>query len=304
MIWPALDTEFRLHAPLSFWLEKSAPGPLQKRFGGLISTEIKDKQKETVLQHGLDFSDFLKDGWFNDNHTKETAGPVGTPIKKAIKVYEKGAKLPDGKTAPNRGTWAEGYLLNNRRAAEIWDFAQDLNEFNAELAKAGEFDAMRSLGFSIEGSIRRRAGPDRKVIAEAGVRNVAITNAPVNPEASLSLLVKAIQEIEEQDFDELVRAEASAMLSKMATDAESPEAGADAMAASLSCKALTSVSGAAMIPESLEHDPKCPSNDRACKSLSYNEALWWAKNQIPNASPATLARFVDRTLLLKGRGLL
>jgi hypothetical protein len=257
--------DFTLHAPLNFWLDKSMPEPLQRRFGGLVSTETRDKEGEIVKQVGLDWSEFLGGyGWFNDNHTKKTAGPVGIPSRKSIKIYERGQKLPDGTIAPNRGTWAEGYLLNNARAREIWDFAQDLAEFNKALAEAGMPDHMQRLGFSIEGGIRRREGPNHKTIAEAAVRNVAITNCPVNPETGLSLLAKSLDKAQEEIEEEE--------------------------------KALTTVSGAALIPESLESDVKKP--------MTKSEALLWASDRIPSASLETLARFVDRTLLLKRHGLL
>ena len=263
----ALSNDFRLHAPLNFWLDKSMPGPLQRRFGGLVSTETRDKEGEIVRQIGLDWSEFLGgNGWFNDNHSKATAAMVGIPCRKSLKVYERGSKLPDGSVAPSRGTWAAGYLLANKRADEIWDAAKDLDAANKAFTEAGMPDHCQRLGFSIEGGIRKRAGPARKTIAEAGVRNVAITNCPVNPDTGLSLLAKSIDKAQEE------------------IEKEEGE------------KALTTSSGAALIPESLESDVK--------KALTKAEALLWASKRIPGASLATLARFVDQTVLLKQHGLL
>jgi hypothetical protein len=59
-----------------------------------------------------------------------------------------------------------------------------------ELAKAmKKSGAPRSLGFSIEGKVLERDGGNR--IVRAKVRNVAITNAPVNTDCVWGILSKA-----------------------------------------------------------------------------------------------------------------
>ena len=70
---------FQFYTPLSFFEKADAPEGSRRRVAGLISTERKDRQDETVLQRGLDFSEFIDFGWYNDNHAKDMAGVVGYP---------------------------------------------------------------------------------------------------------------------------------------------------------------------------------------------------------------------------------
>jgi hypothetical protein len=175
----------------------------KRRIGGIISTESQDRQGETVLADGLDFSDFTKNGWFNDNHSKDTDGIVGYP--EYVKAVKKGEKLPNGDIAPNKGHWAEGYLLGHERANKIWDLGKTLEGTG------------RRLGFSVEGKILRREGPktiakkseDGSVdwvgnkVAKALVRNVAVTNCPVNTETGLEILARSLTAVENADMDDL-----------------------------------------------------------------------------------------------------
>lgn len=160
-----MSRDFKVYSPIGVWLDKSAPAGMQRRIGGVISTDSRDREDETVLQNGLDFRQFIDHGWFNDNHSKETPGAVGYPSK--VQFVRKGDTLPDGTIAKANGHWAEGHLLEGHPPADdLWSLAQSLEKTQGR----------RRLGFSIEGRILRRAGPDRKTIAAAEVRNVAITN--------------------------------------------------------------------------------------------------------------------------------
>lgn len=141
-----------------------------RRIGGFVTTDKLDKQGEKLIQEGLNFDPFLKDGWFNDNHSKETFGIVGHPT--SAELMTKGGK---------RGWWVEGYLFDGQtRADAIWETA-------VALQKSG-----RRLGFSVEGKITERAGKDGNVIARADVRNVAITNCPVNNDTAMEVLAKSL----------------------------------------------------------------------------------------------------------------
>jgi len=146
------EIPFKFELPVEIW--KAAEPGKRRRIGGIISTDKIDRQGEQVLQRGLDFKDFLKNGWFNDNHTKDTTGIVGYPEKVKRVQYR-------GRPAH----YVEGYLLDDfDRADEIWKLARSLQKTN------------RRLGFSVEGSVVRREGAMGNIIAEARVRNVAITN--------------------------------------------------------------------------------------------------------------------------------
>lgn len=142
-------------------IEKSRP------IGGWCSTEDIDRQDEIVVAKGLDFSEFVNFGYFNDNHKQDTSAVLGYPRMVKFDV------------AKSRW-WTEGNLLVGYPPADrVWELAKSLHKS----------DAPRKLGFSIEGKVLERDGENR--ILRAMVRNVAITNVPVNTACSWSILAKA-----------------------------------------------------------------------------------------------------------------
>lgn len=138
---------------------------VQRPIGGWCSTENIDRQDEVVVAKGLDFSEFVAFGYFNDNHKQDTASVLG---------YPRVARLEKSRW------WTEGNLLVGYPPADrVWELAKALK-------KSG---APRNLGFSIEGKVLERDGGNR--IVRAKVRNVAITNAPVNTDCTWGILSKA-----------------------------------------------------------------------------------------------------------------
>lgn len=134
-----------------------------RRIGGMASTGSLDRQHEQVLQKGLDFTEFVNHGYYNDNHRQDTAAVVGVPEL---------ARFIAGK-----GWYTEGYLLKGmQRSDEIWTLAKSLSS------------TRRRLGFSIEGKVQRRDGHR---IVKAIVRHVAITNSPVNTDCTWDILTKS-----------------------------------------------------------------------------------------------------------------
>jgi hypothetical protein len=171
---------FRFDIPITVF-KKADDGDKAWRIGGVMSTEHPDREQEVVLQRGLKLDDFLKNGWFNDNHSKDTTGIVGYP-ETVKRIMHKGKPA----------TYVEGYLIKDYdRAKEIYKLARALQKTN------------RRLGFSVEGKILRRTGSDGKTIAEALVRNVAITNCPVNDNTDMELLAKSMMAVERADPSEL-----------------------------------------------------------------------------------------------------
>jgi uncharacterized C2H2 Zn-finger protein len=153
---------FHVWQPNSVDLLKGSPDA-EWRIGGYASTEARDRQGEVVLAKGLDFSEFVQFGYYNDNHQQHTAAAVGVP---EAAEYHKG-----------KGWYTEGYLLKGvERARQIFDLAKALS------------DTPRRLGFSIEGKILERFGDK---IVKAIIRNVAITNSPVNTECSWQIIAKS-----------------------------------------------------------------------------------------------------------------
>jgi hypothetical protein len=151
--------------------QKAGPGEQDWRIGGIVSTDGLDRQGERLIQEGLDFSPFLKGGWFNDNHQSDTASAVGYPTAAELRT------LPDGR----KGWYVEGYLLKGYEPAKkLWELANALQKSD------------RRLGFSVEGSILERDVTDPKTVRKAVVREVAITRCPVNTDTTLSVLAKSL----------------------------------------------------------------------------------------------------------------
>ena len=144
-----------------------------RKIRGIMSTSAEDRQGERVIAKGLDLQPFLDHGHFNDNHDQATGAVVGYPEEA---FYSKELKTIKGEA--REGWVCGGYLLKGtKRAEEIW-----------ELAKALSSTPNKRLGFSIEGKVIRRSN---NVIEKAKIRNVAVTNCPVNTDATWDVLAKS-----------------------------------------------------------------------------------------------------------------
>lgn len=173
----AKAVDFQVFGEVDFYKAAEGTDPKKaRRVAGLVTTERLDRDQERVLADGLDFSECLKWGWYNDDHQKGTV--VGIP--EWVGYLRKGQKRPCGRDATKDGWYTDGYLINTARADSIWETAQALEGTG------------RTLGFSIEGKVLdRRPG----VVAKALVREIAITKKPVNPDSYLDLptLAKALE---------------------------------------------------------------------------------------------------------------
>jgi hypothetical protein len=304
MVGAMRDMPFDFEVPIRFFEKADAPPGQSRRVGGVVSTEHPDRQGETVLARALDFSPFLESGWLNDNHSKKTAeGILGYP--ETVKQFAKGETLPDGKVAKKPGHWVEGYLLENWEPADkIWELGKALQKTN------------RRLGFSVEGTIHRRIGPktvfkksaDGKsgkwvgsTVAKATVRNVAVTNCPVNTATKLEILSKSIEALEAAEPDDLeariaMLEKAMTMGPPSVTPPEGPVTGEGA--------------AAVHAKESLEQDDddeekkkkRKALRENLDKSLTYDEATAWVQKRYPGMSPAQIGKFVELTRALKTKG--
>lgn len=160
----------------STWLpvdvSKSESEPNKTKIGGIISTDTIDQQGDVLLQSGMDFSYFIDKGWFNYEHKQGADNILGAPTKVEPVMI-------DGKQA----TRVEGYLLNDApRAKEIIDIARAIKRA----------DLPRTIGFSVEGQVLARDKDNPKLITRSRILNVAITSAPVNPDARLEILARSL----------------------------------------------------------------------------------------------------------------
>lgn len=165
------DTPFKFDIQVECFEKAGVDPSKERRIGGIVSTGDIDRQGEQLIQKGLDFSPFLKGGWFNDNHDHSTEALVGYPDLCELR------QLGDGET----GWYVEGYLLKgHQRADNLWNIAQALQKSD------------RRLGFSVEGAIEERDSKDPKIVRKASVREVAITRCPVNVNTGLDILAKSL----------------------------------------------------------------------------------------------------------------
>lgn len=278
------DFRFQLDGESHLFEDLSKASEQQRRIAGVISTETRDTQGEIVIQKGLNFEPFLKGGVYNDNHSKDTDAVVGWPEK--VEYFKKGTKLPDGSLAKANCTWAEGYLLKgngNTRADKIWDLAQAMLKSNSP----------RRLGFSIEGTVTKRLGPDRKIVAEANVINTAITNCAINPDTKLETLAKSLSIIATLPED-LEKLEALHKALTMGTGAVPT--------------GTTTGEGAGpiLVPQSLECDVKHSGTikPKRKKKLTKSEAVAWVKSVIPNFREDQIERLISAAINLEQNNVL
>jgi hypothetical protein len=153
-----LTNDFKFWYPAT--VEKGSDGKMW--ISGIASTEHEDLQGEVIKQNGLQLDYFLKRGFLNDDHSKETSGKVGIPTEAVI---------------TKKGLWIKGYLLDTPRAKGIWDLAQ-------ALSKSGDD---RKLGYSVEGKVLARDSKNPRVITKAWIKDVAVTASPINPNTFLDI---------------------------------------------------------------------------------------------------------------------
>lgn len=135
---------------------------------GVVSTDDTDFEGERVEQSGLDWSYFLKNGWFNHEHRPGPEAILGHPLK-----IEQG----------EHSTTVEGVLYLEK------PLAKEIHTTAVAMRKAG---GERSLGFSIEGQVTARNNEDTKVILGARVINCAITAHPMNPNTNLEVIARSM----------------------------------------------------------------------------------------------------------------
>jgi hypothetical protein len=146
------DGSFRFNIPAT--LVKSKDGKVW--IEGIASVEKPDLQGETVILKGMDLSYFVKRGYLNDNHSKDTSAKVGVPTEAKVISEDGTHKL-----------FVKGFMLDTPRAKSIIELAESLEKAGTD----------RKLGFSVEGKVRERDG---KIIKKSWVKDIALTSEPVS----------------------------------------------------------------------------------------------------------------------------
>lgn len=162
---------FKFFTPLD--IVKAVEGKKQEyRIAGYASTSDEDRQGDTIIQKGLDFSDFVDHGYINFDHESDKI--VGYPDKAKCKL-------------DSHGFYVEALLIPEIPLAKsIWDTAVALAKSNAP----------RKLGFSIEGKVLKRN--ELGQIVKAKIYNVAATYNPVNVNCTFEALCKSFTDNEEE----------------------------------------------------------------------------------------------------------
>jgi hypothetical protein len=169
----------------NFWypanIEKGSDGKMW--ISGVASTDDEDLQGERIKQNGLQMDYFLKRGYFNDDHSKDTGAKVGIPVEASITKH---------------GLWVKGYLLDTARAKSIYELATALSKAGGE----------RKLGFSVEGKVLSRDDKNPRIVTKAWIKDVAITASPINPNTFMDIAKSFASKdcteiIVTEDFDEV-----------------------------------------------------------------------------------------------------
>jgi hypothetical protein len=240
----------------------------QRWIEGIASTDHKDLQGETVYQKGIDFSYFLKYGYFNNDHKPGPGNKIGQPTECKIVKDE---------------LWVKGFLFKNHKIAdEVWELIHAI--------KASGSD--RKVGFSVQGKVVKRAGS--RILA-CWIQDIAVTVAPVNTNTWLDI-VKALDALDSEswcasEFNEIYLEdtigkaipcdtrcknnckECKCGKKDSSLSEEEMDLKKDSTEKSDSEKALA-VSGSVLVPESLEGKLK---NQEFGKSFDFDEVVWILK---------------------------
>lgn len=256
-------SSFSFQCPVALYKADDAPEGKKRRIAGVISTDAVDRQNEQILQDGLNFDEFLSVGFFNLDHGGSPTDVLGWP--ESVKSFAKDDVLPDGSKAIANCTWVEGYLLDTPKATEIWDLGK-------ALAKTD-----RRLGYSVEGQIESRTGPNDSIITKARVRHVAITHQAVNSQAYLNVLARSMSAQQK-------------LFSRSMTLADSSGSAGPAKPN----KAYTGQgAGQVLSRESFGNKPK---KKRKSATLTRSEAVAYVQAQVPGCSEALARAIVLRTI--------
>ena len=159
-----LTNDFSFCIPIDV-LKSEGSDNQEMRIAGYASTSAEDRQGDTIVQKGLDISDFLDYGFINYDHRSDVI--LGYPDKGKCKI-------------DNHGFYVEGVLLKDVPLAKsVWDTAVALQNSGAP----------RKPGFSIEGKVLKRNAIGQ--IVKAKIYNVAITFCPVNTTCTFEALAKS-----------------------------------------------------------------------------------------------------------------
>lgn len=163
-----MKNDFNFYVPFEIDISKAGSASKERRIRGYASNSFKDRQDESIMQDGLDISNFVNFGWFNYDHDNSVI--LGYPDKSKTKIDSKGLYV--------EGTLLQGVPIADR----LWETAVALQKS----------EAPRRLGFSVEGKVLEKSETGK--IMKARIYNCAITANPVNPTATWEAVIKSFTE--------------------------------------------------------------------------------------------------------------
>lgn len=132
---------------------------------GVMTSDDKDEEDDSIDPEGMDCSYFLEKGWIKYEHGNRPEQFIGEPIEVKVGRFEH----PTLKKSVN-GIYVKGRLFAHRELAkQAVKTIQDLQKSNTK----------RRMGWSIEGSVKERDRKTGKIIKSV-LRNVVLTMNPVN----------------------------------------------------------------------------------------------------------------------------
>lgn len=234
------DDKFNFWCPIGR-IEKATNevGEPVMRIGGIASTMDRDADGEYLDPSGFDVEPLKNSGMVNWHHQAKNspAAIIGEPSKVELRP---------------EGLWIESDLYaSSPMANEVYELAKTLEEDSKT----------RRLGYSIEGKVLKRGSNDKKSplynkIVKAVITGVAVTHMPKNPHTFVNIIKGEI------DADGIK------------VDLEEEEDNAEERGGKTEKKALDTKSGAALVPESVDGQPK--------KTFSKSSVMEAIFRDIPN----------------------
>lgn len=244
-----MKNKFKFHLPLD--LVKAGEGSDKKMvLGGIASTMDKDSDGEFLDPQGFELDYLQQYGFANWNHSKKPEDIVGEIVKSKV---------------DKRGLYLETELFpENPLSKNIYNLAEILYKKNSK----------RRLGFSIEGKVLERDLLNPKIVKKAKITGVAITPVPKNHNTIADIIKGEFldEETLNKSEDEFVFDEISPQGMRIQVDKDFNISIFDTTDPNkkpfdIVTKDLSTSSGSALIPESLEGKPKILTKSEAYEKI-------------------------------------
>lgn len=173
-----LQDSFHFHVPIE--IIKAGENQAEMVLGGIASTGDFDRQGESLIPEGLDYSYLKENGYINWHHQLATnpEAVIGEPTKCE---NQKG------------GFYIEAKLYKDSDLAKkAYNLCKVLNNNSTK----------RKMGWSIEGKVLERDPLNKNRVLKAKVTGVALTPMPINPSTFVNVIKAMTDSITTGDGDQ------------------------------------------------------------------------------------------------------